>query len=311
MDEGLHWFQKKATPIVCERIKRAGFNVLIPAIWHGRGTTWPSGLSPWDSVLAAPPSYDPVENLLKVAESFDLEVHPWFTVGLRQRDFFPEYAIPTAQGDFDWHNPAFRDFIVKLMLEVAKRYPIHGLNLDFVRFGWPIPGAEVEREAVVADVIRRTYHGAKAINKHLVISADVAPWHPTITQFGQNGPKWADEGIIDVMYSMQYQWAPDFDIIRQIQSKMKRPETVVVMIGNFDEVKTEETVVPRAPNRVVELITQSREISSHNGVAMYDYSKLNDLQITALKNSVFQKSALPYWKLDYEPPAMPKFFKVE
>lgn len=90
-DEGLHWASKRGAETVCRRIKEAGFNVFMPCVWHGRGTTWPSQLAPWDSKFPAPPDYDPLEYLIATAQRYDIEIHPWFTVMRRDRDFFREY----------------------------------------------------------------------------------------------------------------------------------------------------------------------------------------------------------------------------
>jgi uncharacterized lipoprotein YddW (UPF0748 family) len=46
-DESLSWITEVAAHNVCQRIKRAGFNVLMPNVWHGRGTAWPSSLAQW------------------------------------------------------------------------------------------------------------------------------------------------------------------------------------------------------------------------------------------------------------------------
>lgn len=302
LDEGLNWITAASAENLCQRIKRAGFNVFIPCIWHGRGTTWPSVLAPWDSNNKRILQFDPFENLLQTAQRYEIEVHPWFTVGLRQRDFFPEFAAARSGESFDFHRPAFRDFIVTLILEVVERYPINGVNLDFIRFGFPLAGHEAEQEAVVADVVRRVSLQSKRIKPGIVMSVSAAPWSPTIKQFGQDAPKWADEGIIDVIYSMQYQSQPDFEIIKQIQGRMARPRAMVVMVGNFDRTVLGNTVTPRDAKRVCDLIEQARNLSMHNGVALYLYSMLSDEQITLLQKTVFAVPAKPRWGVDPQTP---------
>lgn len=308
LDEGLHWVVKdssdRTTDRLCERIKRAGFNVFVPNIWHGRGTTWPTTLAPWDDRFPQPPGFDPLSHLIETARRYELEVHPWFNVGLRQRNFYPEFTSPVSNESFDFHNPAFRDFVVALILDVVNRYPVHGINLDFVRFDTPRPGFESVQEGAVVDVVRRVSRQAKAINPSIVVSVDAAPWFPEITQYGQNAPKWADEGLVDVIYSMQYQYNPDFEIIRQIQTKMKRPETLVVMVGNYDpyEISTQR-VEPRSAKRLCDLIAESRMISTRNGVAVYFYGMLSEEQIELLQKTVFRVPAKPQWRLGLQPPS--------
>lgn len=312
LDEGLNWVVKssseRGTDRLCERIKRAGFNVFVPNVWHGRGATWPTNLAPWDDRFPQPLGFDPLHHLIETAKRYELEVHPWFNVGLRQREFFPEFTARKGSESFDFHNPAFRDFIVNLILDVVEKYPIHGINLDFVRFSSPRPGFDTVQEAAVGEVVRRVSRQAKSINPKLVVSVDAAPWLPAIKQYGQDAPKWADEGFVDVIYSMQYQYSPNFEIIRQIQSKMQRPETMVVMVGNFDRVGPQQKVVPRDPKRLCELIDESRTVSMNRGVALYLYGLLSEEQIDLLQKTVFRVPAKPHWGLG---PRTPEDVRVE
>lgn len=312
LDEGLHWVVKsrsdKGTDQLCERIKRAGFNVFVPNVWHGRGTTWPTDLAPWDDRFPQPLGFDPLNHLVETAQKYELEVHPWFNVGLRQREFFQEFTARKGSESFDFHNSAFRDFIVNLILDVVQKYPIHGINLDFVRFSSPRPGFDAVQEAAVGDVVRRVSRRAKSINPKLVVSVDAAPWLPAIKQYGQDAPKWADEGFVDVIYSMQYQYSPNFEAIRQIQSKMKRPETMVVMVGNFDRVGPHQKVVPRNPKRVCELIEESRTVSMSRGIALYLYGLLSEEQVDLLQKTVFRVPAKPHWDMG---PRAPEDVRVE
>lgn len=301
LDEGLHWLGHSNAERVCRRVKEAGFNVLVPCIWHGRGTTWPSRLAPRDERLqsyikAQGAKFDPLQILLTTAKKHALEVHPWFSLGLwNRKDLFPDLAVKGTKS-FDWYKPAFRDRITQIVMEVVSKYAVDGVNLDYVRFSIPQGKRADEAERAISEVIRRINKEGKRLKANLVISVDAAPWKPDIKAFGQNAPKWADEGIVDVVYSMQYHANPDFGIIKSIQSRMKRPEALVVMVGNFDRLGPGHAVAERNPARVSELISKARAISRGNGVALYYYGRLSDRQIDALKKGVFQAKARPQWK---------------
>jgi hypothetical protein len=327
LDEGLNWVTKTSAENLCRRIKRAGFNVFIPCVWHGRGTVWPSRLSPWDSHNRQIAGFDPLENLIQSARRYEVEVHPWFTVMLRQRDFLSAfYDDGTPSNAFDVHREAFRDFIVSLILEVATGYPVHGINLDFVRAGGVcqslhciedykrqtgrdlltdsrnrmVPGADMTelirwQEKAVGDIVRRLASQIRRFNREIVISVDAAPGNPIVEMEGQNSIRWADEGWIDVIYDMSYQYRPDFEGIRSLQSKMKRPEAMVVLCGNFDRVGPRKEVVPRDARRVAELLNESRAIGVGNGLGLYLYSMLSDEQIDLLSKTVFQSLSKPRW----------------
>ena len=89
------WTTREAADRTLSRIKEAGFNVYIPVVWYGAGTTWPSRLAPWDPALSAQAAtgFDPLRYVIEKAHVLGIEVHPWFTVVLRRSDLFPEFAL--------------------------------------------------------------------------------------------------------------------------------------------------------------------------------------------------------------------------
>jgi uncharacterized lipoprotein YddW (UPF0748 family) len=234
----------------------------------------------------------------------------------------------TPWGYFDVHNPAFRQFISSLIMEVVSRYRVHGVNLDFVRAGGvptssryvteyrnltgrdlkadaklaTLPGVDLNllkdliawQEAAVRDIILKVSQQARRINPNIVISVDAAPGNPLTTIQGQNSMKWADEGLIDVIYGMDYSSTPNYAKFRNLQSTMRRPESMVLFAGNFDRT-SEGTVVPRAGAKVAEILSQARSIGYENGIGLYLYSMLSDEQINVLSSTVFVSSAKPHW----------------
>jgi len=333
-DEGLNWASKDSAEIVCERIARAGFNVFMPCVWHGRGTIWPSKLAPWDSDATVEPGFDPLGHLIEVARRFDLEVHPWFTVVRRDRDFFPEfYESGTPSESFDVHRSGFRDFIVSLILEVVRQYPVHGVNLDYIRAGGICLGASCAadysaqtgrnlladravlllpggsapelltwQDRAVEDIVRRVALGARKINSKIVISVDAVPGHKIDKTQGRNSMKWADDKLVDVIYMMHYEASPDWDSFRALQKTMKRPEALVVLCGNYEDVTGPvKAVVPRDANRVAALLSEARRFQQGNGVGLYLYSRLSDQQVTELAAQTFRAQAKPSWRRGIAP----------
>jgi Glycosyl hydrolase-like 10 len=139
LDEEFFWLTPSQADRTLDRISRAGFNVLVPAVWHGRGVSWPSKLASkeprWED---SPPSsnIDPLKYLIEKAHEKGIQVHPWFTVVLRQREFLKEfYDDGTPDEAFNIHLPAFRKYIVDVMMEVVARYDVDGINLDYIRSG--------------------------------------------------------------------------------------------------------------------------------------------------------------------------------
>jgi hypothetical protein len=327
-DEGLNWASESSAEIVCERIARAGFNVFMPCVWHGRGTIWPSKLAPWDSAAARIPGFDPLGHLIDVARRFDLEIHPWFTVVRRDREFLLDYYDAGAPSEsFDVHREGFRDFIVSLILEVVRQYPVHGVNLDYIRAGGIcvstscaadylaqtghnllvdrakalLPGGVSPeliawQEWAVEDIVRRVSAGARALNQKIVISVDAVPGHPIDLTQGRNSVRWADSGLVDVVYMMHYEANPDWAALRRLQQSMKRPEALVVLCGNYEDVTVPvKAVVPRDAGKVAILLSEARKFQRGNGLGLYLYSRLSDQQVTELSAQTFWTKAAPSW----------------
>ena len=327
-DEGLNWASKASAEIVCERIARAGFNVFVPCVWHGRGTIWPSRIAPWDSAAVNVQGFDPLGHLCEVAPRYGLEIHPWFTVMRRDREFFPQfYDNGTPAESFDVHREEFREFVVSLILEVCRNYPVHGVNLDYIRAGGIclsasctadykaqtgrnllvdrakllLPGGTAQelvmwQDRAVEDIVRRVAIGARKLNSKIVVSVDAVPGHPIDLTQGRNSVKWADEGLVDVVYMMHYESNPDWGALRTIQTTMIRPEALVLLCGNYENVVSPtKDVVPREARKVAELLTEARRFQQGNGVGLYLYSRLSDDQVRELSTWTFSVKVGPSW----------------
>jgi len=331
-DESLSWLTSQAAHNLCQRIKHAGFNVLMPNVWHGRGTTWPSDLAPWDShkleeMARSNSSFDPLDNLIKIANQYDIEVHPWFAVMLRQRQFFSDfYDAGTPENTFDVHRPEFRDFICNLMVECVSRYPIHGINLDYIRAGAicqsqacvadyrkatnrdlnhdrltrGISGESgvtiaAWQERAVGDIVRRVSERVRAINPKAVVSVCAHPNHPNLLIQGQDSIKWSNEGLIDVIYAMHYEADIDWRHLKELQQRMQHPEALVVLCGNYDGLPSDKTVLTRDARAVARLLQEARAIGQNNGVGLYLYNMLSEEQINILRQTTFNATAKPRW----------------
>ncbi len=127
------------------------------------------------------------------------------------------------------------------------------------------------------------------------MSVDAVPGNMDTLLQGQDSMKWADEGLIDVIYSMDYQARPDFSKIRNLQSKMKRPEALVMLCGNYDRAGSGKKIIPREARRVAEILGEALSISRGNGVGLYIYSMLSDEQVDMLQKTAFKSPAKTRW----------------
>lgn len=322
------WTSKEATDEVLSRIKAAGFNAFSPIVWHGRGTTWPSTYAEWDSWLKAYPKqgYDPLKYLIDRAHAMGIEVHPWFTLTLREGSFLPEFA-PSGTPDraFDVHMPEFRHLMANLVAEVASRYDVDGINLDYVRaiglctsafcqadydkrygrsllldkvqfkltFG-RVPTLVEYQKLDVADMLREISQRIRAVKPNIVISADVIPFFENVEQ-GHNSIGWENEGLVDVLCRMAYYLDIDIALTNKIRGLLKNPDALTVVISNVSHGEKSPTQAhfSRDGKWFADTINTIQQHWPMTGVGVYEYRWLSDEQIAAVKAGPFNPSAPP------------------
>ena len=312
------WTTREAADRTLGRIKEAGFNVYIPVVWYGAGTTWPSRLAPWDSALTAQAStgFDPLRYVIEKAHVLGIEVHPWFTVVLRRSDLFPEFARQEVLeggklGIFDIHNPRFRDWITNLIVEVTSNYDVDGVNLDYIRaMGMcnttacgaeyharyqrdfekdallfrvaprMIPSLIEYQESAVTGLVRKIAEAVRAVKPRVVISADA---YPDLTDYlnGQNSVEWVNRGYVDVLFRMDYDKSINGAGTEAVRSRLNNPDRLTIIAGNYDLVR--EGALPRSGRWLVDTLQGIASRWPQSGVALYLYNQLSDEQVEALK----------------------------
>jgi len=327
-EDVLRWTSKEATDEVLARIRIAGFNVFSPIVWHGRGATWPSAYAEWDSWLKAyaKQDYDPLKYLIERAHETGIEVHPGFTLTLREGSFLPQFALPgTPEGAWDVHMPEFRHLMANLIAEVVSRYDVDGINLDYVRaiglctsdfcqadyqkrygrnllldtaqfkltFG-RVPTLVEYQESDVTAMVQEISQRVRAIKPNIVISADVIPLIASTDQ-GQNSIDWENKGIVDVLCRMDYYRNIDLDLTDKIRSRLKNPNALMIMIANMslEEKLPGQDYFSRDGKWFADTMNTIHQRWPLTGVGVYGYRWLSDEQIVALNAGRFKHLSPP------------------
>ncbi len=323
------WTTKQGTDELLMRIKTAGFNAFSPVVWHGRGTTWPSTYAEWDYWLKAQPKqgFDPLKYLIDRAHEMGIEVHPWFTLTLREGSFLPQYASPgTPERAFDVHMPEFRHLMANLIAEVVSQYDVDGINLDYVRavglctsdfckadyaarydrnllldtaqfkltFG-RVPTLVEYQESDVAALVEEIAQRVRAIKPNIVISADVIPLIAGTDQ-GQNSIDWVNKGLVDVLCRMAYYRDIDVKLTDKIRGLLKNSDALTIVISNVstsDEMRIPGKYYSRDGKWFAETISTILRSWPQSGVGVYEYKWLSDEQIAAVKAGPFKPPATP------------------
>jgi len=327
-DEDIRWATSRLeTDKILKRIKRAGFNVYIPCVWHGKGTYFPSTIAKPDSRIKRRIDFgeDPLAYLIEKAHSMGIEVHPSFTVVKRSDDIYPQfYDHGTPEGAYNVHKGEFRSFIVDMMIDMVGRYDVDGVNLDYIRtMGictsefcrenyeenmeqnfWAdyalkhVSGGARERlqkwqDKAVTQIVEVFSEKARGIKPDVVISVDGHPRPIAATRplEGRDEVKWANKGWIDIIFAMDYRERIDFETIDLVRKDLIEKNKLTVLVGNYE--KKEKLVLPRSGGLVGNYAEFVKKKWPGSGVAIYLYGRLSDEQIEALRKGAFEETSIP------------------
>jgi hypothetical protein len=228
---------REATDSIVERAQRARLNALVPIIFYRNRLVAKNDLGMEPATFED--GGDPLAYLIEKAHAAGLEVHPWFCTTYRDwhfRAWFEEkYGVNvdviSANGEVeslpaDLHRPEYRDFVVDLMVGVARDYEVDGLHHDYIRvmedcycedcraefqarFGKPLTEATSDEwqtwhQQAVGDVVRRVAEGVREVRPEAKLSAAVFSSMVSGGRQGQDSPGWARQGWVDLVIPMDY-----------------------------------------------------------------------------------------------------------
>lgn len=325
-DEDISWaYSKHSIDQRLDRIQRAGFNHYVVNVWHGNGAYYPTRVAHVDERLAKriADGFDPLKYLTEEARKRNISVHAWVTAVRREGDRYAQFFDEgTPEEAFNAHLPAFRDFIVGLMTEIATHYDVDGINLDYIRtqglctsdfcagnykletghtLGFDllkrfIPGDARSRlqswqDNAIDDIVCRVSKNARTVRPDIVISADDHPPEPGQSRplQGRNSLKWLEQGCIDLVFNMDYKKKLSYGAAKNIIQSAARPERVLMLIANYDLV--EGRAVPRSGAQMIEYMNfLAAHLNGIEGLGFYLYNQLTDEQIEAMHRHLAQQT---------------------
>jgi len=330
LDEGTNWATEEGARKVIDDISKTNFNVYVPCVWHGSGSRYKSDIVVQDDRIASLEnvSVDPLQRVIEYANAKNIEVHPWIVVADRNRDFLDEYYDGSPEGAFNVHRPEFRKFITDLAIELANKYHIGGIVLDYIRskgvctaefcindyknkFGRDLmvdkdvyldDGSREEHvqkwlDSSVADIVKSVSSEVKKINSNIKISVcgaprpSVLPPHPE----GRREVVWANNGYIDMILNMDYSQTPDFERIDFVKAEIPSSVKLIELVGNYEKEGKGAPVFSRDAS-ILNNIMSYCLLRWPDAVGLYWYDSLNTDQITALTNDIFRNQAILPWQ---------------
>lgn len=155
--------QKNEFRKMLDHLESAGMNAVFVQVRPAGDALYPSQLVPWSQYLSGkqgvPPSpyYDPVEFMVEECHARNMEFHAWFNPFralshtqfssvaasnlLNHRpEWFFTYGISKY---FDPGVPETRHYLVRVVMEVVRKYDIDGIHLDDYFYPYPIAGQPI------------------------------------------------------------------------------------------------------------------------------------------------------------------------
>jgi len=152
---------------VFNRLAAAGINTVFFETVNAGYTIYPSNVAPKQNPLTL--GWDPLEAAVKLARERNMELHAWLwtfavgnqahnTVANQPEDYLgpvitahPSWVMTDNQGRkrhvndgkvyMDPANPYVRQYMMQLIDEIANRYKVDGIQLDYIRYPFQDPGA--------------------------------------------------------------------------------------------------------------------------------------------------------------------------
>lgn len=162
--QGMSAYEQQAEFIdYLEKFEEIGINTVILQVRPAGDAIFQSDYEPWSKFLsgksgtAPTPYYDPLTFAIEQCKARNMELHAWFNpfraaiwnkwtkseeINVRHNLFanHPDWVI--EYGDklyFDPGNPEVRHYLVKIIMDVARRYPIDGIHFDDYFYPFPDP----------------------------------------------------------------------------------------------------------------------------------------------------------------------------
>lgn len=240
-----------------------GFNVVYPVVYNGGYTLYPSDVmvQTFGESYRTHPSFagrDVLAEVIFEAHRAGLEVVPWFEYGfaasfesngghiLRLKPDWAALCAPGAttncdagrvkKNGFFWLdalNPEVQAYMSALVLEVARRYDVDGVQGDDRLPAMAVEGGytAVDRALYAQDhggaapptfardpgfvqwkarrltrYLGTLYRGVKAVDPNLTVSMSPSPYSFGYDEYLQDSPRWLDSSYVDTFHPQLYRF---------------------------------------------------------------------------------------------------------
>lgn len=224
--------QKAELDDILDRLQAANINIVLLQT-RIRGTViYPSQYEPWDACMSGQPGtspgYDPLQYAIDACHRRGMQLHAWVVAiplgkwdgagckALRKRRSDIVRRIG-ADGFINPEKSAAADYIAEICAEIATRYDVDGIHLDYIRYPdtWKITVAPAKGRDYITSIVRRVALRVKSIKPWIIMSCSPVGKHDDLTLHSSRGwnarsavcqdaQAWLREGLMDALFPMMY-----------------------------------------------------------------------------------------------------------
>jgi uncharacterized lipoprotein YddW (UPF0748 family) len=286
----------------------AGFDLIIPCVKNRPGDL--DFRTDVGKVNPEYPDWDPLAVLNEAAQARGMKVHPWFCVFLegdrsRLLSEHPEFAA-AVESRFRWAcacRPEAQDYALALYESLMANYPVAGVHLDYIRTGGPCKcdycAAEMRQRGVNAQTVERREPGTSAWAdwrcervsafvaslhgitqaKGIELSAAVFADYPACRHSnGQDWVAWAEQGIVDFLFPMNY---TNSTRDARMRTRCHRALLAADRVPLWEGLGKRSSASDLSRKVMVEQIEACQEEGSE-GVVLFSYPALSDEDLEAI-----------------------------
>ena len=331
--------------------KSAGFNTVLFQVRGNATVSYPSSLEPWSEQLGGmDPGFDPLETAIERAHAVGMRLVAWVNVmpawwgkeppkdPNQVVNLHPDWLWVDQKGERQPYSnkfyvslnpciPDVRHYLVDVLQDLAGRYSIDAVHLDYLRFPNEQPAGEPDRSGLdyprdartvslfqaetgkkpeedkaawntwrseqVSNLLRDIRHGLRQTKPNLELSVAVGPEPEVALTHFQDYRTWIAEDLVDVVYPMNY--ARDLKTFDARVQKWRDlgKDTTVVMGVNLE-------------NGDVGVIGQELDCAWRNfhNFAVYSYALLYDSANTSIAS---QEADVKLQRQERRKALLPKF----
>jgi uncharacterized lipoprotein YddW (UPF0748 family) len=229
------------------RLSELGFNTIYPAVWQRGYNLYPSDVATELTGAAVLPNSpfvgrDLLAEIIELAQPLNIRVIPWFEYGLMVPPKstvalqYPELLLLDTRGNSQrinsanqtldpnaWLNPAqdrVRKFMVDLIADVVRRYPVAGIQLDD-HFSFPVElGYDLFTQQLfkqqhqanwhewrglqLTELLNQIVSSVKSIRSDCIISISPNPLGFSKSRYSVDWQQWCDLGLVDELVLQVY-----------------------------------------------------------------------------------------------------------